>query len=158
MEKGPEHQTLSSPETGTGQAPEAQPHFAGFWIRLVAFLVDEVLLNVASTIIRYAAGLGLPWGQATPLDAFNVIGLLLDLAYYGGFWTWRGQTPGLMLVGIKIVKTDGSPLGLGDSLIRYVGYIVSGITLGLGFLWIAFDRRKQGFHDKIASTYVVKQR
>lgn len=160
MEKGPEEvpagATSSEP---AGGAPEAQQQFAGFWIRLVALLVDEVLLNVVSTVLFSAAGLGgLPWPPQSPLNVYNLVGLLLSLAYYGGFWTWRGQTPGKMLVGVKIVKTNGSPLGLSDSVIRYVGYIVSSITLGLGYLWVAFDQRKQGFHDKIASTYVIKQR
>jgi len=59
-------------------------------------------------------------------------------------------------MGIKIIRTDSSPITLPYALLRYLGYIVSTITLLIGFIWIAFDERKQGLHDKIADTYVVK--
>jgi uncharacterized RDD family membrane protein YckC len=57
---------------------------------------------------------------------------------------------------IKLVRTDASNLTFSIALLRYLGYIVSGAVFFLGFLWIAFDNHKQGFHDKIAETYVVK--
>jgi uncharacterized RDD family membrane protein YckC len=86
----------------------------------------------------------------------NLVSTLITIAYYVVFWTWRGQTPGKMAAGVKVIRTDGSNITLGYALLRYLGYIVSGIMLGIGFLWIAFDPRKQGIHDKIADTYVVK--
>ncbi len=57
---------------------------------------------------------------------------------------------------IKVVTTDGSPMTLSKGFKRYLGYIVSGITIGIGFLWIIWDKDKQGFEDKIAKTYVIK--
>jgi uncharacterized RDD family membrane protein YckC len=73
-----------------------------------------------------------------------------------GFLGWRGQTPGKMIVGIKVLRTDKKPLTLRDSALRYCGYLVSVISLFVGFIWVAFDKKKQGLHDKIADTCVVK--
>jgi uncharacterized RDD family membrane protein YckC len=61
-----------------------------------------------------------------------------------------------MMVGIKIVKTDGTPVTSVEALVRYIGYWASAIPLGLGFLWVAWDSGKQGWHDKIAGTCVVR--
>ena len=73
-----------------------------------------------------------------------------------GFWTWKGQTPGKMLFKMRIIKKDGSPIGLRDSILRFVGQILAIALCFLGFLMIAWDGRKQGLHDKIAGTYVVR--
>jgi len=61
-----------------------------------------------------------------------------------------------MALGIKIIRTDGSSISLGRSILRYIGYIIFGFILFIGYLWIAFDPEKQGIHDKIADTYVVR--
>jgi uncharacterized RDD family membrane protein YckC len=81
---------------------------------------------------------------------------IISIAYYVGFLAWRGQTPGKMIVGIKVIRTDKNPLTLRDSVVRYCGYLVSLFSFCAGFIIIAFDKKKQGFHDKIADTYVVK--
>jgi uncharacterized RDD family membrane protein YckC len=75
------------------------------------------------------------------------------------FWTGTGQTPGKMAMGIRVVSAQtGDVIGMGEALLRYVGYIISGLALGLGFLWIIWDPKHEGWHDKIASTRVVKAR
>ena len=60
-----------------------------------------------------------------------------------------------MVLGIKVISADGTSVGWGKALLRYIGYIISAIVLFLGFIWIAFDSKRQGWHDKIASTLVV---
>jgi uncharacterized RDD family membrane protein YckC len=72
------------------------------------------------------------------------------------FWRFRGATPGKMLVKAKIVRASdlGSP-STGRLIGRFFAYFISIIPVFLGFLWIAFDKRKQGWHDKIAGTVVV---
>lgn len=136
--------------------------FAGFWLRLAAFIVDAIILGVITSILFPWRGLPDFWSFQTswffiPLIAIsNFVSTLITVAYQVAFWTWRGQTPGKMLFNIKVIRTDGSAITLGYSLLRYLGYIVSAVMLGIGFLWIAFDPRKQGIHDKIADTYVVK--
>ena len=76
------------------------------------------------------------------------------------FWIYKGATPGKMVVSARIVDaTDrGGPMTKGQAVLRYAGYFVSLLPLGLGYLWVAFDRRKQGWHDKIAGTVVVRGR
>jgi uncharacterized RDD family membrane protein YckC len=82
---------------------------------------------------------------------------VFPVIYFVGFWAWRGQTPGMMVLGLHIRReTDGTKPGIARSVLRYVGYWVSWIALFIGFIWVAFDGRKQGWHDKIAGTYVVK--
>jgi uncharacterized RDD family membrane protein YckC len=64
----------------------------------------------------------------------------------------------MMLLGLRVAReSDGSAPGLGRSFLRYIGYFVSGLALGIGFLWVAFDSRKQGWHDKIAGTVVIRR-
>jgi uncharacterized RDD family membrane protein YckC len=146
---------------------------AGFWRRLAAFLIDIFALAVICSVILLAFapyrwfGFGGLWGssdvfseplwRALPyLIAGNVLSLLVNIAYFVAFWIWRGQTPGKMLLGIKLVRQDGSKVTIGVALLRYLGYIVSAAVLFIGFIWIALDSRKQGFHDKMAETYVVR--
>lgn len=121
--------------------------YAGFWIRLGAGVIDLLILVFVGGIILFAS--------ASP--GFLFIGeLVISVAFFVGFWSWQGQTPGKMAVGIKAIRTDSSPITWTYALLRYAGYIVSALSLGIGFIWIAFDSHKQGFHDKIADTYVVK--
>lgn len=87
-------------------------------------------------------------------DAF--INYLLPLAVTVFFWLRYFATPGKMLFGCQVVDaTTGGRLSLGQSLLRYICYLVSALPLGLGFFWVAWDKRKQGFHDKLAKTIVV---
>ncbi|WP_353571466.1 RDD family protein [Candidatus Albibeggiatoa sp. nov. BB20] len=72
------------------------------------------------------------------------------------FWVRYGATPGKVLVDCKIVNaTTGKPISLGQAILRYLAYFISALPLGLGFLWILWDKRKQGWHDKIANTVVI---
>jgi len=134
--------------------------FAGFWRRLAAFIIDLATGTIISMIfypllhfIRQA-----DYGVALISTSFysnTIIGLII-MAYFAGFWARRGQTPGKMLMNIKVIRTSGNNLSLGYALLRCLGYVISISALGFGFLWIAYDGRKQGWHDKIADTYVIK--
>jgi len=121
--------------------------YAGFWVRLGAGIIDLLILGLIVGIIAYVFASPIIW---------VTVGLLVSVAHFVGFWLWRGQTPGKMAVGIKVIRTDSSPLTWQCALLRYSGYIVSAMILFIGFIWIAFDSRKQGIHDRIANTYVVK--
>lgn len=116
---------------------------AGFGIRLGAYLVDGVVLYAAQYLLQLT-GLGtLVWP--------------VSILYFVAFWALKGQTPGKMLFGLHVVATDGSPMSWGKAIIRYVGYMVSVITLGIGFIMIATDEAKRGLHDRIAKTTVVRK-
>lgn len=86
-----------------------------------------------------------------------LVQLLLPAILIVGFWIWKSATPGKMVISAKIVdaKTLGVP-GTGQLIVRYIGYFISAFVLCIGFLWVAFDKRKQGWHDKIAGTLVIK--
>ncbi len=120
--------------------------------RIGAWLVDGVigiLVGVVGLVI------GLAIGYAGPLLMF-----MLAVAYVVvHLWlvSTRGQSPGKIVVGIKIVRMDGSALGIRGALIReIIGKLVSSVIFYLGYIWILFDGKRQGWHDKIAGTYVVK--
>lgn len=132
--------------------------YAGFWIRLGAGVIDSIILLLIFYIVYTVIS---EYTKTMPLPFIFIlvaifISFLIKIAYFVTFWVWRGQTPGKLIMGIKIIRTDSSPITLPYALLRYLGYIVSTITLLIGFIWIAFDERKQGLHDKIADTYVVK--
>jgi uncharacterized RDD family membrane protein YckC/effector-binding domain-containing protein len=83
---------------------------------------------------------------------------LISIAYFVGMWAWAQQTLGMMAFGLRVVRdADGRPLGLGRAVLRYVGYWLSWVALFIGFIWVAFDDRKQGWHDKIAGSVVVRR-
>ncbi|MFC2050827.1 RDD family protein [Chloroflexota bacterium] len=135
-------------ESGLEKKPkEFALEYAGFWIRLGAGVIDLLTLGSAIVVIAYFFHAPVIWVPS---------GLVISLAYWLGFWVWRGQTPGKMALAIKVIRTDSSPVKWQCALCRFFGYIVSVITVFIGFVWIAFDSRKQGMHDKIADTYVVK--
>lgn len=125
---------------------------AGFWIRFLAILIDSVILFVVNIIL--AAILN------SSTTGRSGIQTLLGLIYYVYFWSsaspWPGQTVGNKLLNIRVIKTDGSDLSLVVALIRYVGLVVSILVIFIGVIWAAFDPNKQGWHDKIAGTYVIK--
>jgi uncharacterized RDD family membrane protein YckC len=122
---------------------------AGFWIRVVAYLIDGVLLIIVDTI------LGAIFKSQT---LQSLIGLLVGLAYFVYFWSASGggQTLGQRALKLRVVKTDGSQLDYAGALVRYIGLIIASIPIGLGLAWVGWDPNKQGWHDKIAGTYVVK--
>ena len=121
--------------------------YAGFWIRLGAGAIDLIILGSLAGIFACILAVSFVW-----LSLVSVI----SIAYYVGFLAWRGQTPGKMIVSIKVIRTDKNPLTSWDSVVRYCGYLASLFSFCAGFIVIAFDKKKQGFHDKIADTYVVK--
>ncbi len=117
--------------------------YSGFWIRLGAAIIDSLIISAAAAIL---VRLG-----PSPFPIF--VGWLY-LWLLTGHW---GQTLGKKLLGIKVVDQQGNIPGLSRAALReIVGKTVVGFTLGLGYLWIIWDKQKQGLHDKIASTYVIK--
>jgi uncharacterized RDD family membrane protein YckC len=114
--------------------------------RLVALFVDGIILGVLTGII-FGSTDEVAW----------IITFVMTLAYNWFFWTqWQGQTPGKRLVGIRIMKTDGSRITSTDALIRATGYFLNTMILSIGWLWALFDVQKRGWHDMLAGTVVVK--
>lgn len=140
--------------------------YAGFVTRLVAFVVDRAIVSIIVLFtllsIRYALSafeINRIFGfQSIPPNVAAIFAasilVILTVSYDLGFWMLAGQTPGKYLMGLRIVLTDGEALHLGNAIRREIGYIISAI-LFIGFLWILLDNRRQGFHDKLAGTFVV---
>jgi uncharacterized RDD family membrane protein YckC len=129
------------PSTAT-LAPPAVPEIvtyprAGFWDRMGAGFLDVVLVCIAGAVV----------GPFAPLVA---------LAYFAGMWTWKQTTIGGIVLGLKVARLDGQPVTFAVALVRGLAAGFSIFVLFLGFLWIAWDKDKQGWHDKIAGTVVLK--
>jgi len=112
---------------------------AGFWERVCAAILDIILIGVLVVITHTAP-----------------FCLIVALAYFAGMWTWRGTTIGGILIKLQVVRTDGRPLTFVVALVRGLAAAFSAVILFLGFLWIAWDKDKQGWHDKIAGTEVIR--
>lgn len=144
------------------QAPQNNPK-AGFWLRVVATIIDSVLL----TIVQFLLTLGITLligtlGIAAVDDpAISMViwlfGMSISIGYAVFFVGYCGQTPGKMALRIKVIRTDGGPMIYGRAVKREIlGKFVSSVLLGIGYIMVAFDSQKQGLHDKIANTYVIK--
>ncbi len=119
---------------------------AGIGSRAVALFIDNFLTTAIGGIL----------GGNDQWFLGSVIGFLVGFGYQWVFLTRNnGQTPGKMFMGIKVIKTDGSPLTDFDILMRHIGYALNTVFFGLGWLWAAFDPERQAWHDKLARTYVV---
>ena len=132
--------------------------YAGFWIRAVASIIDTLLMMaviVPVLIAVYGEELMNP-GRAPGLADVLLQWVFPPLAVII-FWISKSATPGKMLFKIRIIdaKSGGKP-SIGQCIGRYVAYYASIIPLMLGFIWVAFDKRKQGWHDKLANTLVVR--
>jgi uncharacterized RDD family membrane protein YckC len=168
----------SQPATGYAQTSSAQPTYqqygygygygqgytySGFWRRVGAALIDGLILTVPNSIVQAAAGsggitAGLGYGYSAGASAaVSLVNTVIGVAYYAFLEGTRGQTLGKMALGIKVIDADtsgfiGIPRGIG----RYFARILSAIALGLGYLWMLWDPRKQCWHDKLVRSVVVR--
>jgi uncharacterized RDD family membrane protein YckC len=134
----------------------SSPDYAGFWPRAAAFLIDWLIAIVIAVPVMVVV-FGVREVSLDPAEhSWDLLGFLAVAAAVIGFWRYCGATPGKLAVAVKIVdaKTGAAPSTL-RLVVRFLAYFVSAIPLYLGFVWVAIDRRKQGWHDKIAGTIVI---
>jgi len=157
---------------GYANAPPAVPltHFAGFWMRLLARMIDGFILSIPTIVlvVPLAIMLGLaarparlfPFGPAALMmqGVLMLIGWAVGATYETYFVSTRGATPGKMALGLKIVRSDGSPISTGLAFGRYLAHLLSGYLLGIGYIMAAFDAEKRALHDRICETRVVYAR
>lgn len=135
--------------------------YVGFWPRVGASIIDSLLIAVICLpLVIWIYGteyLMDPRLIAGPADV--LINYALPAAAIVIFWIYRQATPGKMAIGARIVDANtGNPPTTRQCIIRYLGYFVSTIPVFLGFIWVALDDRKQGWHDKLAGTVVVRKK
>ena len=155
-----------SPPAASQQEPPPSRPFAGFWIRAAAALVDSVavgLLQVGMALLFTAVLQRLETILAAGFHANLVhtwamlFTFVIGIAYYVFFTGYCGQTPGKMALRIQVVRDGGGEVGYGRALLREtVGKFLSAALFCVGYLMVAFTRRKQGLHDQLAGTLVVK--
>jgi uncharacterized RDD family membrane protein YckC len=139
----------------------------GFWIRYVAWIIDTIILNIIGLILLRVGTVAFDLASSgfQNLEAEEMMGimipyvffmLIVNIAYFTFFHGSTGQTLGKMVCKLKVVRLNGDRVGYGKAFLRWIGYILSASIFYLGFLWAAWDKQKQGWHDKIAGTYVIK--
>jgi uncharacterized RDD family membrane protein YckC len=140
---------------------ETQYEYAGFWARVGAALIDTILVACLTIpLMRLVYGSAYRESERLllgPADFF--ISWLLPAIAVIVFWVARGATPGKMAISAQVVDArTGNKPSTGQSIGRYLGYYVSTIPLGLGLIWVGIDSKKQGWHDKLAGTVVIRRK
>lgn len=134
-----------------------QVEYATIGNRFLALFIDSLIIGLVVGIIVAAISAAIPTPPPTQGNTTNSgISFIVGLIYYSVFLLqWNGQTPGKRVMKVRVVKADGSALTFADVFIRYIGYYLNSIVLLIGWIWAFFDPRRQGWHDKMARTYVV---
>jgi uncharacterized RDD family membrane protein YckC len=147
--------------------------YAGFWRRFIAYMIDGFIISIILMTLIFIAVIAFfagtissgsnPWMAEinNPALALSytlwiwLFSTMINILYFTYFHGSTGRTPGKMLLGLQVVSVDGNRISFGIAFLRSVGYLVSSICFCLGYIWIGFDRKKQGWHDKIAGTVVI---
>ena len=160
----------SVPNSGSAAPPppvwDARPvgpdhvAYGGFWIRVVAYIIDGILLTIVCGVADRLLGIDIlatDWDHYDPLA--NAISLVIGWLYFALLESSeRGATVGKMVMGLRVVTSDGQRLSFMNATGRYFAKILSAIILCIGFIMVAFTDKKRGLHDMIAGTLVIKTR
>ncbi len=146
--------------------------FGGFWIRLVAYIVDALILVIpglsitflcyvifnAAPEMMFEANRAMKSAAALQADmAANLVQMVLYCGYFAGFHAMKGATPGKLAVGLRVVDENGMHMGVGRAIGRYFATILSACLCLVGYIMVGFHGQKRGLHDLICGTYVVRK-
>lgn len=132
--------------------------YVGFWMRVIAYIIDSIILEVVLFVIAFLISMssGEPVVMAMGGPLMSIIGLVLGLGYWSVMESSAKQaTIGKMIIGAKVTDEAGNRISFMRALGRTVAKILSTIILLIGFIMVAFTGKKQGLHDKLAGTVVV---
>ncbi len=137
-----------------------EPEYIGFWLRVAAAFIDTAAVSLIILPILLFV-----FSDALPIHDSKLLLVIHSIITYGLpfvaiilFWIYKSATPGKMLIDAIIVDADTlSPPGKLQLFVRYLGYYVSIFPFCLGLFWVGWDKRKQGFHDKLAHTVVIRK-
>lgn len=166
-EEAPRRQTGAPPRPpmpGVYPNPMDAVPKATFWMRAVATLVDaaivfglQMILGGLLALAGTVTVVGSDGGAAETAFIVHFFSYLISFTYYIFFTGYCGQTPGKMVLRIKVVRQDGSPISYGRAAFREVpAKFLSGIIFGIGYLMVIFDDQKRALHDRLSDTYVIK--
>lgn len=145
--------TISKNKTVSTSTNSVDPIYASFWVRLAAVLIDALIIGATG----YLVILIMQTTKQKSIFIEEFIQFMIGISYYIFYQAYDGQTIGKKLLRIKVVNELGETPSVFVFLLReIVGKTISGLTLGLGYLWMFWDPKKQTLHDKIARTYVIK--
>lgn len=154
-----------------GVAPAGVQIYGGFWIRFGAYMIDAIILAIVGSVLQLAfTGTMVTMPEvrpgAQPSDVFGpmlaalgvvtVLNMAVAACYEALFVAKTGATPGKMIAGLKVVRPDGSPLGIGRAFGRYFAKLLSSLTLLIGFIMAGFDSQKRALHDMVCDTRVIR--
>ncbi|WP_336942967.1 RDD family protein [Acinetobacter modestus] len=131
--------------------------YAGFWIRFAASIIDNIIIFVA--LIPIAMLLGWESTYSSRLSSrIDWLWQILFAVFFVFCWVKFAGTPGKRLLRLKVLdERTGENITVGQGIIRYIGYFPAILVLFIGLIWVAFDSKKQGWHDKMAKTVVVRE-
>jgi len=134
--------------------------YGGFWIRVVAYIIDAIILGIVGAIIAVIFGVNFSdpnLAQNGRYQGAQLFDLVVSFAYFAGLWTVMDGSLGQRILGMRVVDANtGAPIGFGKAALRWLGLIISFAVCFIGVIWVAFDARKQGWMDKIGGTVVVR--
>lgn len=162
-EEPPEAPGTRPPEDPIQRGATSTPDHAGFWRRLAAYVIDSVLLALPSALVLGWLGVPVPEGSVLELSNRQLAELagalyVVQWPYFAGFEasSWQA-TPGKRLLGLEVTDLEGERISLVRATVRYFSKILSEVILAIGYLMIAFTERKQGLHDLLANSLVLKR-
>lgn len=134
---------------------------AGFWIRTLAYIIDIIATAILGGIVGFflgLAGVAAKMSQDNINTFANVLGGVIGVGYFLYFWSrfGHGQTIGMRGLKLRVIRTDGGDVSIPRAFLRWIGFNVGLLALFLGVIWVGIDAAKQGWHDKLADTYVVR--
>lgn len=150
-------------DAGVGPAPGVS--FARPAARLVAYIIDVAIVTIVSLVLWLVIGTLISIAGMNDAGLLAGIGFFLafvvwfvfTIAYFPYFWARGGQTPGMKVMKIRVVRDeDGGPVTAGSAVLRLIGYWISQVAFYIGFLWIFVDKRRRGWPDLIAGTCVIE--
>lgn len=161
------------PITPPPMSPSRTVTYAGFWKRFAAYIIDKLILAIVVSIVCIPMILVLGIGAFSQLDNSNETPLAFLMALAGAYlmivciavtieWLYfalmeskKGATLGKMVLGIRVTDMEGRQVSFGRATGRYFSKIISGLTLGIGYIIAGFTQQKQALHDIIAKTLVI---
>ena len=137
--------------------------YAGIFSRWIAWSIDHLIILGAWWVVGFIFGEIVSTFNLTENETVQkivvivvlVINLFIYFLYYIGLWMVSGQTIGKSIIGLRVVRKDGSRIKMRNAIFRLLGYWVSALFFSLGYVWVLIDPRRQAWHDKIAGTIVV---